>query len=125
MLYNLPDTVCGAQRIPYRLTAGIPDIDPYYAIWCEAENTTSADKVFSVEPSDVFFHGLLLHPTHRHYVVIKLLKMTTFQASCPDIFQAEVTFLLPEFTEYSTCVFLMAFSTFATDSQPSLHIKAL
>lgn len=51
--------------------------------------------------------------------------MTTFQASCPGIFQAEVTFLFPEFTEYSICVFLMAFSTFVTDSQPCLHIKAL
>lgn len=66
MQQNLPDTVCGAQRIPYRLTASIPDIDPYYAKWCEAENTTLADKAFSVEPSDVFFHGLLQHPTDRH-----------------------------------------------------------
>lgn len=67
---NLPDTVCGAQRIPYLLTEGIPDTDQYYAIWCEAENTTLADKAFSVKPFDEFFHGLLQHPRNRHQVVI-------------------------------------------------------
>lgn len=70
MLQNLPDTACGAQRIPYPLTAGIPDTDRYYAIWCEAENTTLADKAFSVKPFDMFFHGLPQHPTDRHQVVI-------------------------------------------------------
>jgi hypothetical protein len=70
MLYTLPDTVCGAQRIPYLLTAGIPDTDQCYAIWCEAENTTLAGKAFLTKPSDVFFHGLLQHPTNRHQVII-------------------------------------------------------
>lgn len=67
MLQNLPDTVCGAQRTPYLLTAGIPDTDQYYAIQCEAENTTPADRAFSVKPFDVFFHGLPQHPRDRQH----------------------------------------------------------
>lgn len=73
MHQNLPNTVCGAQRIPYLLTAGILDTDRYYAIWCEAENTTLADKAFSAKPSDVFFHGLLQHhPIDSHFNNFKL-----------------------------------------------------